>query len=680
MDQERKEKNVLLPNARIMAFLLDNCEIYIPEDTTFFVDTNLVDGVSFSAARSRIMRNIWIERVCDFPYKSPHHIEAIKSCAYKGAPDPAHVCPDWQSIFELGLGGMKQRVLSRTGRPLNPDFVEAELLVLEAAERFAHRAAAAARAKGRTEMADGLDNLAVNPPQTLFEAFQLSLFYYFLQQHVEAFDVRTLGRLDTLTAPFSAGETPERIRFLCERFVADMQRYEAVANLPFALGGTDADGRTSVNTMSYAILAAYKKLAPPDVKIHILYSHDMPEDFLLECMDGVKNGINSMVFMNDEVLIRGLCKLGAEPEDAREYGVIGCYEAAARGEVPSSGSTQINAVKALEYTLHGGKDVISGFQVGLPIEPDFPTFEDLYEACCKNVVNLAEEAMQLTALAESHTPRCFAVPFFSAADRECVIRGGDAQSNMAARYSNSSLIVFGPATLADSLYAIRHLVYETKMLTLPQLIDILDSNWEGQEALRQYIRNKLPKFGNNDPLVDDIVVDLARRLSDTVNGTPNGRGGIFRLGFHSIDFRLYWGMYTAATPDGRLNGETLSQNASASFGMDREGPTGHILSLVKLPGEDMMNGCVLDLDMHSSMVSGKNGTQFLLGTLKTFMEKGGQTIHYNVLDTEILKDAQLNPEKYTNLQVRVCGWNADFTKMAKEMQDSFIQRAEMQQG
>ena len=304
----------------------------------------------------------------------------------------------------------------------------------------------------------------------------------------------------------------------------------------------------------------------------------------------------------------------------------------------------------------------------------------LYQAYCDNLQKLTMEAILLTAASESRTPYRAAAPLYSATMASCVEKGGDAYSNMAARYNNSSLYAVGIGTVADSLYAIRHLVYEAKMLTLPQLIEILDSNWEGQEALRAYIRNKLPKYGNNDPRVDDIAVDVARRMADAVNGAPNGRGGIFRLGLWSIDFRYEMGKRTAATPDGRRNGETFSQNASATFGMDREGITSHILSAVKMPGEDAVDGCVMDMELHSSAVSGENGDRMLLATLKTFMEQGGQTAHYNVLNAEVLKDAQLHPEKYTSLQVRVCGWNADFTKMTKREQDEFIARAEMRQG
>jgi formate C-acetyltransferase len=170
------------------------------------------------------------------------------------------------------------------------------------------------------------------------------------------------------------------------------------------------------------------------------------------------------------------------------------------------------------------------------------------------------------------------------------------------------------------------------------------------------------------------------RLSAHINNVPNVKGGVYRLGILSIDWRKTWGENTAASADGRYAGETLSQNASATFGMDKEGPTGHILSVASMDGTNAVNGLVLDIDMHSSAVRGENGTNVLVATLETMLRVGAQTVHYNILDTQILRDAQVNPEKYPNLQVRMCGWNVLFTHLSKKSQDEFIRRSEMLAG
>ena len=672
LEQQRKEKNVMLGNARIISFLLDHCEIYVPEESYFVVTTNL------NSDQNRIMRKIMSARLKALPdFKTETVRHGVESFAYSGKPDFYHNAPDWEAIMQLGLVGLKQRIANRTGRAVNGDFVEATTMVLEATQRFALRSAQAAREAGREQMADGLENLANNPPRNLYEAFQMSLLFYTVQQYFETANIRTLGRMDHLTMPFAQKEEPAYVQQLADRFLVEMDSYNAGANLPFALGGSDENGHSAINAMSYVMLNAYKKTMLPNVKLHILCAEDIPEDFLLSCMDSIKHGGNSIVFINDPLVVRGLMKLGMDEEDARHYDILGCYEPGARGECPGVGSSSITLPKAVEYALHGGKDVLTGYPVGADIEPDFATFEQFYDAVKANLKVLADSVMLLTSTAEARNPLWLASPFFSATMQECVERGGDAFANNANRYNNTSICLYGIGTLADSVYAVWHLVYEKKMLTLAQLTEILDSNWKDQESLRLYIRNKLPKYGNADPRVDDFAVDIANYMASLINGAPNARGGVYRMGIFSITQRIVCGEHTAATPDGRCCGETLSQNASATFGADRQGPTSHIISVTRLPAEDGINGTVLDMELHSSAASGTDGAHVLLATVKTFLHKGGHSVNYNVLDTETLKDAQLHPENHQNLQVRVSGWNAQFTKMDKQEQDEYILRSQM---
>lgn len=675
MNKNSDTNNTMLIHARIMVFMLDNCEISVPAESTFFVTTNI------AVPDARILHKVRQSRATPpLVYRNKTADEAIESHAYFGTYDAGHTAPDWPTVFALGLEGLKQRIKDRTGHTKNRDYTESTLMVLEAAQRFTLRAAECARAAGREQMAKGLTHLASGTPRDLYEAFQLSLLYYHLQHFFECSDVRTLGRLDALMLPYWEKETDkDYAQRLTQAFLMEIDALKAIANMPFALGGTNADGKCAINPMSYVILDAYKATMGPDVKLHILCADDMPEDFLLSCMDSIKRGGNSLVFINDKLMTKGLIKLGIDPEDARQYTIVGCYEAAARNEIPCSCASRVSLVKALEYALHAGKDMVTGYQLGLPIEPNFDSFEALYDAYLQNLQHLTSGAMALTSCAESQFPQRHAAPLYSAVMEDCVAQGGDIYNNFSARYNNSSLVALGMGTTADSLYTIRHLVYEKKLLTLPQLIEILDNNWDGQEPLRQFIRNKLPKYGMNEPQVDDLAVDIAKYLSRWVNGAPNGRGGVFRLSIFSIDWRTEWAVTTAASADGRKTGETLSQNASATFGMDRNGPTAHIHSVARLPGEDAVNGLVMDMELHSSAVAGENGTHVLLALLKTFFQEGGQTIHYNILDTETLKDAQIHPERHQNLQVRVCGWNADFTKMTKKEQDEYILRSQLQQ-
>jgi len=180
--------------------------------------------------------------------------------------------------------------------------------------------------------------------------------------------------------------------------------------------------------------------------------------------------------------------------------------------------------------------------------------------------------------------------------------------------------------------------------------------------------------------VDALALDMTQQIASYINNVPNAKGGVYRMGILTIHWRVKWGSHTAASADGRFAGQTLSQNASATLGMDKEGHTAHMLSLAKLPGEDAANGLVLDIDMHASMVRGDNGVNMLVSSLLTFMEAGGQTVHYNILDAKVLREAQLHPELYPTLQVRRCGWNVLFKHLSRRDQDEFIVRAEMHGG
>ena len=665
-------ENFIMRSARVVAFLLDNCEILVPEHTEFFVKVNC------RFVTKKLYRELLEVQRDEFmdPYRY-----GARCRAYSGRSDFGHTAPGWDQIISLGLPGLRKRIENRTGEAKNPSFVEAELMVFDAADRFLQRAAEAAEAAGKVRMATGIRNLMHNAPQNLYEGFQMTVLFYSLQQYFDGTDIRTMGRLDSLLYPLFLKETDSAyVDTLCEQYLKEIHNIRADANMPFALGGSNETGKCLINELSYSIAKAYARTKLSEVKLHILCTADMPKDFIRICMQSIKDGGNSFVFMNDKLVYEGLKKLGLSDSDSRNYYVVGCYEACGAEEIPCSCNARVTISKALEYTLHSGMDVMGNVQVGLEIPVDFPTYDDLYTAFTKNLIYLSKQAMAVTDQWESRYDRTHGSPFFTASLASCVEAGGDAYLDNAARYCNSSVNAIGLATAADSLAAIRKLVYEDKRLTLQELIAILDSDWEGNEALRMYAKNKLPKFGVGNKEVDSIAADIVQTLSDTINGAPNAKGGIYRLGLFSIEWRIDFGKFSAATPDGRKAGETLSQNTSAAFGNDKDGMTGHINSLCAIRGEDVVNGSVLDMEMHSSAVRGENGTNILIASLDTFLAKGGQTVHYNVLDTATLRDAQIHPENHPNLQVRLCGWNVLFTHLSKTSQDEFIYRSELSRG
>ena len=221
----------------------------------------------------------------------------------------------------------------------------------------------------------------------------------------------------------------------------------------------------------------------------------------------------------------------------------------------------------------------------------------------------------------------------------------------------------------------RKLVFEDRKMTLPELTDLLRRDWEGAEALRLLIKNKYPKYGLGDEKTDRLAVETVAALADAVSGKPNRKGGIYRLGLFSINWRWDFGEKTGASADGRRAGDPISQNTGATFGADREGATAHLTSVARIDASRTPNGAIVDLDLHTSAVRGENGLKGMLAALKTYFEEGGFAVHYNVLDTEVLKDAKEHPEKYPNLQVRLCGWNVLFSSLSDKEKEEFIARS-----
>ena len=525
-------------------------------------------------------------------------------------------------------------------------------------------------------MADSLLKLCKGVPTTFYEAIQTIFVYYALQHYFAGTILRTLGRLDSLLYPYYVNADKATVEKDVADLLKEIDAKKVAANIPFAIGGRAKDGGSLVNELTYLILDCYGKAAPSFVKLHLLTSKNTPRDLVKNALRYVRGGANSIVFMADEKVAESLCLLGAEPGDAINYHVVGCYECGAEGEITCSCNARVNLPKALEYALNGGFDVLCGKQIGLPCQSDFATFEELFAEYERQLTYLSECAMRITDICESHYPECHSAPILSGTYTSCLENGADIYCHNGAKYCNSSVNALGLATVTDSLVAIRQLVYEDKSYTLTELVEILRSNWKDNEPLRLLIKNKFPKYGCADPQVDILAKMTVDALHRAISGKPNVKGGVYRLGTFSIDWRWGFGKKTSASADGRKAQEPISQNADATCGADKEGATAHLSSVAYLDASRTPNGTVVDIDLHTSAVAGENGLNAMLGTLEGFIKLGGFAVQYNVLNAEVLKDAKKYPEKYPSLQVRLCGWNVLFASLSDKEKDEFIMRSE----
>lgn len=665
--EAKTEGSLVLRDSLLIETVLQKGSVDIPEDAVFTGSLSHLSAMKDIIA-SRVARE---KSLLKKDERLKAHFAAQDIRAYTGVYDFGHTAPDWENIYRLGLSGLLAR-LETAEREAVTDaqktYCAAGIRVWKAAIDYVKRMSDAALAMGKKKMAQGLLSLTKNPPQSLFEAMQLSFLYYDLQQHVEQTFVRTLGRLDRFFLPFfekdleTGALTEKQAEELIDSFLMAWDERRIIANAPFSIGGTDANGEDAVNSLSYLLLKRHTALKLPNVKVHILYTPSMPKDFLQVALDGIRSGGNSIVFLNDHLVVESLVRLGIEEADARKYEVVGCYEPSAKGEVPCSCNGRVNLARAVEAALNETED-------GSSYETLLKAFYRWLEFFCKG-------SMTMVDAWESRNFKLHSAPFFSSTLDACVGNKADVYCENGAQYHNSSVNLVGIATAVDSLLAIREVVFEDRILRLSELKAVLRSDWEGNEALRQRILRRCPKYGSGNADADALARDILEYASGLVNRTPNQKKGVYRLGGFSIDWRHGFGRRMGASADGRRAGEPLSKNLCASRGGGRDGVTAEILSVASLDGMAMPNGSVLDLVLHSSAVLGDSGLEALEVTLKTYMRLGGMAVQYSVLDAEDLRRAQHCPANYSHLQVRVCGWNARFVSLSKAEQDEFISRSE----
>ncbi len=607
------------------------------------------------------------------------YAHANDTLAYTGMLDISHTAPKWEDILTLGFYGLRKRVEEYKNKYSKDDkterFYNSVLNFYDGIDRFLERASLCAKESGKPEMAEGLLNIRNKSPENLYEAMQTSIAYYVFHHIFEGTYLRTMGRIDALLFPFWIKEDKEYARKLIYDYFAETDRLKAPANIPFAFGGNDAYGNSTVSELTYEIVDMYANSNLINTKFHLLCADNTPESIISECFKAIQNGKNSIFFLSDKTVIESLIKNGAEPDDARKYHIVGCYEAGCEGELTCTSNGRISVPKALEFALNNGKDMITGYQTGLATNSGFETFDELFAEFERQIEHITKKSMEIIAHYEAHYDKLHCAPLFSSTYPDTLKSGKDLYCDRGAKYNNSSINAIGLATAVDSLAAIKKLVYDDKSITLKELTNILKSDWENQEALRLTIKNKFPKFGIGDAETDMLAARTVDMISSHISGKPNAKGGVFRLGLLSIDWRWEFGEKCAASADGRHLGETLSQNTSASFGADREGATAHLTSIARLDATKVPNGSIADIDLHISAVRGEAGNKALCAMLKTYFELGGFGVHFNILNTEILKKAKENPSAYPNLQVRLCGWNVLFSTLSEKEKDEFIARS-----
>ena len=664
--------------ARALEYVLKNTRISC-DGRDIFPAINMIDR-----PLSKTIIKKWREEV--FTETIPN-VEARRSQLERDGivtiwPDYDHSVPVWDRLFSLGFVGILEESESiRKSKERNTEedvFFEGIKITYEAVLAFIDRLQAIATTQ---KIKSALASLRHGAPKSFYEALLLSYLYFMISEHIDNLQVRSLSGFDTCFYPFykydiERGIPEEEIRRDLAYYFLQFTAIGNYWNQPVYLGGENADGTSVINELSYLFLDVYDEMNIYNPKIQIKVCDSTPKNFLLKALDMIRHGRNSIVFVSDRTIRKALEKVGVSPDEARICNITGCYEYSPQGSY-SAGMNYLNLLKPLEYALHQGCDGVTGVFSGMqaPDLPYYTTFERLYDEYKRHLLSVIDLTVETVNGFEGYLSVINPLSLLSATFPSCLEKAKDAIGGGGCY--NGSVMPFGfLGDITDSLMMIKKYVYEKKELTLSDLVSILDKNFEGEELFRRKLLADREKWGNNKERPDAIAVDLVNFIVKNLCGRANSRDGKWNCGFHVARMSYTQGKLTASSANGRLYGEELSKNISASMGQNREGATAAILSATKIDATRFTSDASLDLGLLPSAVKGDDGLEAMYGLLITFVKRGGHAIHINVFDADTLRDAQAHPEKYQDLQIRVCGWNVLWNNINKEEQDGFIRQAE----
>lgn len=680
-----------IARAEAIRYVLANERVYLNEHDYFvglYALNRLANSVTFWPweAESRKQRNPELVAQAD---------DFNRSGAVMIWTDYDHVVPDWKALMKLGFPGIRQRArdyrqMHQQNGTLDPEMdaffqgIEIEYTaILELLDRMVHLVAGLDFEKAPA-IAACLKHLRDGKPTDFYEALQLIFLYFLISESIDSYQVRSLGNgLDGTLWPFFRDdlESGRYTREEMENFLSYfLMQWSSIGNYwgqPFYLGGTNSDGSSCYTELSRMILDVYDRLEIYNPKIQLKLHENTPDWLLQQAFEMVRRKNASLVFCCEPAMMRAVMAYGATAEEALQYDIRGCYETGVRGDEVSASSGYINAAKAVRYVFTNGYDTGIQKQVGIKTGEwtELTTFEDFYSAFLKQWSYLIRQSMKITDDAERFLAYVNPSSLYSATIETSLKKGRDGYGG-GVKFNNSAMLNCGFASAVDSVLAVWEFVYEKKAVSLQEMARALDKNWEGYEALRLQIRKSPHKYGTGDALADTYAEAMSGFFTNLVNLTPNGRGGVNKAICHSARAFVIQGNQTGALPDGRLAGEELSKNADPVMGMDRQGVTAMIRSACKLNPAAYLESFCLDVMLHPSTIAGEGGFAVFRGLLMTYLRSGGQSIQFNFFDVETLRDAQNHPEKYQNLQVRICGWNALWNSLSREEQNAYIFRAE----
>ncbi|MEF9985957.1 MAG: pyruvate formate lyase family protein [Bacteroidales bacterium] len=559
------------------------------------------------------------------------------------------------------------------------------------AQRLADTCHNSVRQQELFEQASICSKIATKPAYTFREAIQLYWFTYLIG-HMEGSHMGySPGRLDYVLAPYLKQDTTTSLEMavsLFEELFVKMTQIEYIASLSWQglghgnmyqnaiLGGIDENGERVDGSTSLAILQAQINMQMTQPTISVWYHEKNSEEFHLKAIECVKTGVGYPAFFNQTTYIAHEQKISGLPLDIiQKYSAVGgCTEPTLQG--CSYGIVQagfVNNGKILDLTLNDGVDPFTGKRMFESRE--VTTYEELRRYCLDIMSNTIHNWQEYwNIVMEAHK---VSVPlvFCSALVNNCIERGRSMDHGGALLEQSITTISSGMVNLSNSFAVIKKLVYDDKVITLNELKQAIHANWEGYDALRRKALD-VPHWGNDDDYCDDIFVDFYKEYCRIVRAQNNFLGKPYDPTMLAISTPVPFGRVCEAFPDGRYRFEPIADGVTSAFpGTDLNGPTAVIRSCCKVDHTEMRGG-LLNLKFHPSAIKGENGSRNLLALMKTYFSKNTFHVQFNIVDSNMLRDAQLNPDKYRDLVVRVAGFSAYWVEMSKALQDQVIWRTE----
>lgn len=649
--------------------------------------------------------------------------EAVKDAVFSEdlhlSKGTGHFIVDYEKVLRFGLKKVIEEARGKIESldiAKNPEdykkynFLQAVIIACDAAiafaGRFAQKAEVMAKEEKDPDRQKELERIAQtcrivpgNPAGNLQEALQ-SFWFIQLIPHIDNDGTAiSPGRFDRYIYPFYKYDienkkidieaAQELIDCIWVKFNEILQIWpeedtKYFGGFPISqnltIGGLDEQRHDITNDISYMCLNATERLRLPQPALSVRIHNNTPGDFLKRVCETIKVGTGMPAVYNDEVIVDSMTNRGIKLSDARNYAIIGCVEPGIPAKGCSwSNAAYVNLAKCLELALNNGKCRLTGEKMGPetgdPLE--FKSFQDVLEAYNQQVSYIIKTAIATFNVVEQVHKEFNPLPFKAALVNNCIERGKDVLDG-GAYYNFAGPQGVGIANVADSLAAIKKFVFEEKTIGMKELVEGLDADFDGKESLRQMLKNKAPKFGNDDDYVDLLAQEVGRNYCMEVESYKNSRGGSYQPGLYPVSANVPLGAKVGATPDGRKAKAPLADGVSPSQGGDIYGPTAVFKSVAKLDHVMASNGTLLNQKFNPRLLESEQGVLNFTGLLRTMVDLKIMHAQFNVISAETLRKAQSNPKEHMDLVVRVAGYSAFFNELSREIQDDIIARTEQQ--